>query len=62
MVVRKKSQSSELLWTAMSRSSGVMHLRPVFWASSPASSRTLAVMYWMTAARKIGVDQFRRWA
>lgn len=62
VVVRKKSQSSELLWTAMSRNSGVMHLQPVFRASSPASSRTLAVMYWMMAARKMGADQFRRWA
>lgn len=51
IVERKKSQSSELLWTAMSSSLGVMNLRPIFLASSPASSRTLAVMYWMMAAR-----------
>lgn len=51
IVERKKSQSSELLWTVMSSSLGVMKLRPFFLASSPASSRTLAVMYWMMAAR-----------
>lgn len=60
--VPKKALSRALLWTAMATSSGVMHLLPTIWASSPASSRTLAVRYSMVAARKTRADELRHWA
>lgn len=61
VVFSKKLLSSALLWIAMSSSAGVMRLQPIFWASLPASSRTVAVRYWMMAARYTGALALRRW-